>query len=67
MEGVRNIKKGPNGDFNKDGFLFKKKCRIFGTLLINSLNASFTAHLGLFFFPARCTLLTGLVVPMLKM
>ena len=42
-----------------DGFLEEVFCRIFRTFLMNILNDSFTAHLGLPFFLARCILLTG--------
>ena len=54
-ENVRNIQKSPNGDF-------LWRClpwRIFGTILMNSLHNSFTAHLGLPFFLSKCILLTG--------
>ena len=46
--------------FNGDGFLEEVVCRIFGTVLMNFLNDSFTAHLGLPCFLARCILLAGL-------
>ena len=50
-----------SGDFNEDGFLKEVVCRIFGTVLINCLTNSFTAHhLGLPFFLARCILLNSL-------
>ena len=47
--------KAEMGIFNEDAF-----CRIFGTVLKNSLNDSFTEHLGLPVFLARCILFTGL-------
>ena len=46
--------------FCGDGFLEEDFCRIFGTVLMNFLNDSFAAHLGLPFFLVRHILLTGL-------
>ena len=46
--------------FNGDGFHEEVVGMIFGTVLMNFLNDSFTAHLGLPLFLARCILLTGL-------
>ena len=57
---VRNIQKGPNGDFCGDGCLEEFFYRIFGTVLITSLHNSFTAHLRLSFLLVICILSTGL-------
>ena len=46
--------------FNGDGFIEEDFCRIFEAVLMNFLNDSFTAHLGLPFILVRHILLTGL-------